>query len=352
VLSKDGTFGDKPDVAVVVFGEGPYAEFEGDRETLEYSPGDQHDLELLRRLRAKGVPTVAVFLSGRPMWVNPQINASDAFVAAWLPGSEGEGIADVLFSSAGAERYDFTGRLGFSWPQTAMPVSFDAAGTVSGAEFPRGWGLDYGSAGSTGSIDNRATLSEDPKIPAHWAASRGSLFHEGHVTAPWSIFVADDSAEVHLTTARQESPRGAVVAEADPDGVRAIWAGPQSGMFRISGRARDMRPQAGQGVALDVRYRVERTPQRSVLVGMRCAEPLCGTRAGAMLDVTKTLKNSPVGEWRTLSVPLSCFSAAGADLGSVVIPFAVETSGSFAITISDVSLQQKSAAAAKCPTTL
>jgi beta-glucosidase len=349
VLSTDGRFADKPNVAIVVFGEGPYAEFEGDRETLEYSPGDQHDLELLRRLHAKGVPTVAVFLSGRPMWVNPQINASDAFVAAWLPGSEGEGIADVLFSASGAEHYDFTGRLGFSWPQTAMPVSFDAAGSVSGALFPRGWGLDYRSTVTS------PALSEDPKIPAHWAASRGSLFHAGHVTAPWSIFVADDAAEtaeVHLTTTRQESPRGAVVAETDPDGVRATWAGTQSGMFRISGRASDMRQQAGQGVALDVRYRVDRTPDRGVAVGLRCAEPLCGARGGAMLDVTKILNNSTVGEWRNLSIPLSCFSAAGADLANVVIPFAVETSGRFAVTISEVSLQHKTSAVPKCPATI
>ena len=347
LLSKDGRFADKPDVAIVVFGEGPYAEFEGDRETLEYSPNDKHDLELLRRLRAKGVPTVAVFLSGRPMWVNPQINASDAFVAAWLPGSEGEGVADVLFRSAGAEHYDFTGRLAFSWPQTAMPASFDAAGNVSGALFPRGWGLDYLST------VNSLKLPEDPKIPAHWAASRGSLFHVGHVTAPWSIFVADDSAEVHLTTTRQESPRGAVVVETDRDGVRANWAGTQSGMFRISGRASDMRPQAGQGAALDVRYRVDRAPEHSVAVGLRCAEPLCGTRGGAMLDVTKILKNSAQGEWRTLSIPLSCFTAAGADLTSVVAPFAVETSGRFALTISEVSLEQKpSRLAPKCPGTI
>jgi beta-glucosidase len=346
VLSKDGRFTDKPDAAIVVFGEGPYAEFEGDRETLEYSPGDRHDLELLRRLRAKGVPTVTVFISGRPMWVNPQINASDAFVAAWLPGSEGAGVADVLFSSAGAEHYDFTGRLAFSWPQTAMPVSFDAAGGVSDALYARGWGLDYHST------VNSPQLSEDPKIPAHWAASRGSLFHAGHVTAPWSIFVADASAEVHLTTARQESPRRAVVAEADPAGVKANWAGTQSGMFRISGRASDMRAQAGQGMALAMRYRVDRAPEKSVAVGLRCAEPLCGAPGGAMLDVTKILKDSAVGEWRRLSIPLSCFSAAGADLANVVIPFAVETSGRFAVTISQISLQQEnSKAAASCPGT-
>ncbi len=128
-FSLDGRYTEKPDVAIVVFGENPYAEFQGDRETLEYSPDDKSDLNLLRRLRAAGIPTVAVFLSGRPMWVNPVINAAAAFVAAWLPGSEGEGIADVLFRAAdGTKPYDFTGRLGFSWPATAMPVTFDSTG--------------------------------------------------------------------------------------------------------------------------------------------------------------------------------------------------------------------------------
>jgi beta-glucosidase len=227
-----------------------------------------------------------------------------------------------------------------------MPVSFDASGVVSGALFARGWGLDYRSA------VNSPTLPEDPKIPARWAASRGSLFHAGHVTAPWSIFVADDTAEVHLTTARQESPRGAVVAEAEAAGVRAAWAGTQSGMLRISGRASDMRAQAEQGVALELRYRVDRAPEKPVAVGLRCAEPLCGARGGATLDVTRIFKNSALGEWRNLSIPLSCFSAAGADLADVVVPFAVETSGSFAVTISEISLQQEtSKTAAACPGT-
>jgi beta-glucosidase len=343
VLSKDGRFTEKPDDAIVVFGEGPYAEFEGDRENLEFSPDDKRALVLLRRLRAEGVPTVAVFLSGRPLWVNPQINASDAFVAAWLPGSEGEGVADVLFRSAGAEHYDFTGRLAFSWPQTAMPVTFDAAGNVSGALFARGWGLDYRSA------VNSPSLSEEPAIPERWRSPPGSLFHAAHVTAPWSIFVADDEAEVHLTTARQESPRGTVVVASEPDGSEVVWAGAQSGVFRISGRASDMRPKAGHGTALDVRYRVDRVPEQSVKIGLRCAEPLCGTRDGAMLDVTRVFKDSQPGKWRTLSIPLSCFAAAGADLARVEVPFAVETSGHFGLTISEVSLAQKAGRLGPCP---
>ena len=88
VLAVDGRYAVKPDVAVVVFGEDPYAEFQGDRPTLAYKPGNETDLALLKRLKADGIPVVAVFLSGRPLWVNREINAADAFVAAWLPGSE------------------------------------------------------------------------------------------------------------------------------------------------------------------------------------------------------------------------------------------------------------------------
>ncbi len=138
--------------------------------TWNSRPGDKHELRLLRRLRKLGVPTVAIFLSGRPLWVNPEINASDAFVAAWLPGSEGEGIADLLFRGAdGTVSHDFRGRLSFSWPRTAMPVKFDESGEASGALFARGAGLDYRSRSNLG------RLPEDPQIPPQWRCSDGQL---------------------------------------------------------------------------------------------------------------------------------------------------------------------------------
>jgi beta-glucosidase len=114
-LSRDGSFATKPDVAIVVFGEQPYAEMRGDVRTLEFEAGDKQSLALLKKLKAAGIPTVSVFLSGRPLWVNPELNQSDAFVAAWFPGSEGAGVADVL---VGGKR-DFTGKLSFSWPKSA-----------------------------------------------------------------------------------------------------------------------------------------------------------------------------------------------------------------------------------------
>src|SRR6185437_10387431 len=142
-LSRDGAFTEKPDVAIVVFGESPYAEIQGDRPSVEFSPGDQHDLRLLQRLRSRGIPVVSVFLSGRPLWVTPELEASDAFVAAWLPGGEGGGLADVIFRAPdGSVRFDFHGKLPFSWPRTPEQTGVDAnAGEPP--MFPYVYGLTY-----------------------------------------------------------------------------------------------------------------------------------------------------------------------------------------------------------------
>jgi beta-glucosidase len=350
VLSPDGHYKQKPDVAVVVFGEAPYAEFQGDRETLEYSPGNKSDLTLLRRLHAAGIPTVSVFISGRPLWVNPEMNASDAFVAAWLPGSEGEGIADVLFRAPdGSVPFDFAGRLAFSWPQTAMPVHFEAAGVVSGALYPDGYGLNYTDAPAT-AVAADAPLSEDPKIPAHFRAPNGSLFFASHPTAPWSMFVADGDAEVHVTTLHQASPHGAVSATLGKEGAAVAWDGSQSGMLRIAGRALDMGPPAAKGDTITVRYRVDQAPAGRVALGVRCTLPSCGTADGALLDVTQTFREAKIGAWNTLVVPVSCLKATGADLSSVEVPLAIETSGKFGVTVAQARLAARaSSGQAPCP---
>jgi len=141
-LAVDGSYSSRPDVAIVVFGERPYAERAGDLRSIEYQDGEQRDLALLRRLGAAGIPVVSVFLSGRPLAVDAEIDASDAFVAAWLPGSEGGGIADLLIgNSHGAPRYDFSGTLSFAWPASA-------AAAAPQSKFAPGYGLHY-PAGTT-----------------------------------------------------------------------------------------------------------------------------------------------------------------------------------------------------------
>ena len=117
-LSVDGSYNEKPDVAIVVFGEEPYAEGHGDRDNLEFQRGNKSALALLKKMKSDGIPVVSLFISGRAMWVNAELNASDAFVAVWLPGTEGQGVSDVLFTKLNGEiNYDFKGKLSYSWPK-------------------------------------------------------------------------------------------------------------------------------------------------------------------------------------------------------------------------------------------
>ena len=103
--------------------------------TLEHAVSHPEDLAVIRRIQERGIPIVTVLVSGRPLVVNAELEASDAFVAAWLPGSEGQGVADVLFGD-----HDFQGRLSFSWPRR------DADNPNRGDDpdlslFPYGFGL-------------------------------------------------------------------------------------------------------------------------------------------------------------------------------------------------------------------
>jgi beta-glucosidase len=143
VLSEDGALASADfDAIVAVIGESPYAEGQGDirkPQTIEHTLRHPEDLALLERLRrsAPGVPIVTVFLSGRPLYANAEINRSDAFVAAWLPGGEGGCIAEVLFGE-----HDFHGRLTFTWPSRDTDSSLNR-GDDGEALFPYGFGLTY-----------------------------------------------------------------------------------------------------------------------------------------------------------------------------------------------------------------
>jgi beta-glucosidase len=148
-LSADGSYATRPEVAIVVFGERPYAEGAGDLRSIEYQAGARRDLQLLQRLRAQHIAVVSVFLSGRPLAVDAEIDASDAFVAAWLPGSEGGGVADLVVGDAhGAPRYDFSGTLSFAWPASAAVRTAATPQT----RFALGYGLNY-PAGTVGACN-------------------------------------------------------------------------------------------------------------------------------------------------------------------------------------------------------
>lgn len=132
--SADGTGAQGATVGVVVIGEKPYAEMMGDRKTLAL---DAADVAAVKNMKAAGIPVVVVLVSGRPMIINDVLADADAFVAAWLPGTEGQGVSDVLFGD-----YKPTGKLSFAWPRSDEQLPLGTA-TKADVLFKNGFGLKY-----------------------------------------------------------------------------------------------------------------------------------------------------------------------------------------------------------------
>jgi len=134
-LSADGQTEGSFDGAIVVIGEDPYTEMEGDSDSLYLSDTDK---QTLANVQALGIPYTIVLITGRPLIVNQEIEASDAFLVAWLPGTEGNGVSDVLFGDVAP-----SGKLSFSWPRSMdnVPVNYDDEGYDP--LYKLGYGLTY-----------------------------------------------------------------------------------------------------------------------------------------------------------------------------------------------------------------
>lgn len=189
--SPQGEYQSRPDVVIVVLAEPPYAEGAGDRTSLDWP--SSAELARLQPLRDEGVPVITILFTGRPMWVNPEINQSDAFLVSWLPGTEASGIADVIFSIDDA---DASGKLPFPWPGGAINAA-DPSLPVGAHLFPRGYGLSF--------TDSEALplISEDPNNALGGVVGDGGGGTEPPTTPPVSPptatdpFVVLDNGEVN-----------------------------------------------------------------------------------------------------------------------------------------------------------
>jgi len=135
--SIDGTGAEGAALGIAVVGELPYAEGVGDREDLSL---DEGDVATINNMKKAGIPVVVIVISGRPMIVNDILPQADALVAAFLPGTEGQGITDVLFGD-----FSPTGKLSYSWPRSnaELPMNINMPTEKYNPLFPIGYGLSY-----------------------------------------------------------------------------------------------------------------------------------------------------------------------------------------------------------------
>ncbi|PZT10325.1 1,4-beta-D-glucan glucohydrolase [Stenotrophomonas maltophilia] len=334
VLAVDGRYAVKPDVAVVVFGEDPYAEFQGDRPTLAYKPGNETDLALLKRLKAEGIPVVAVLLSGRPLWVNREINAADAFVAAWLPGSEGAGIADVLLRrSDGRVQHDFKGKLSFSWPRTATQYANNVGQKDYDPLFAFGFGLTYADNGDL------AALPEASGVTGNEGAT-GVFFARGDAGPGMALRLEQASGQgLTVTRVPDALPDDRLKITgvdhlAQEDGRRLAWSGKGEAVAALqSHTALDLQRESNGDLMLLTTLRVDAAPHGEAWLSVGC-----GAGCSARVAIGASLAALPQGQWKRVGVPLKCLAKAGAKLDAIDRPWSVVTGDAMTISVSRVAL--------------
>ncbi len=302
IVSVDGRFETKPDVAVVVVGEKPYAEFEGDVPDLAFRMKSGEE-ELIARLKSQGIRVVVVFLSGRPMFTGKLINQADAFVAAWLPGTQGRGVADVLVAAAnGRPLRDFSGRLPFAWPA-------DARAPIAAPLFPAGYGLSYTKTANVGRVN------EEARVDLALSSQATNFIVRGKSPAPWRLDIDGAVSSRPVDLSAQEDAR------------QFSWY--RDGMFAINGPAVDLMPQLAAGSALLIDWRVEQ----------RASGPVRLSLGEATLDLGDAADSKAVGTVMQTRIPLRCFSEAGAKLGAVSSPLRIAAPKGFVATIRNVRIE-------------
>ena len=319
IFSKDGDTSIKADVVIAVYGEDPYAEFQGDRENLAFIPNG-FDTKKLSTYKENGIPIVSVFLSGRPMWANTEINNSDSFVAAWLPGSEGGGISDMLFKTDPS--FDFTGRLSFTWPASAV-----VSKNNNQALFKIGYGLSYT---STDQID---FLSENSGLENSEIASTGEYFNKGDVVAPWDIWLISGKLEKQIASF-PSSVGGLIISKTDhmaqEDALRINWTKSDGDYFRISSvKPNDLTRQSNGAMKLAFNAKSFTGSDSTLQIG-QCDDSF---------NCDKTLEIKISSEWQEYLIPLSNFEELGIDMSKIISSILIKAEAGVDIGLSNVRLE-------------
>ena len=306
------------DVAIVVFGEKPYAEFQGDIATVDYQPEGKRDLALLKSLKAEGVPVVAVFLSGSsPLWTN---SGDQRLRRLCRRLAAGHGRRRRRRRADCPGRTDRSATISpaawpYPWPRRADQAPLDPGAPGYDPQFPYGYGLSYARGAAV------AMLSEDPGATVA-GPNVDHYFAKGHAIAPWRL---SSSGDVTVQGDRRRSAG----ERAHP----ALWSGASEGVLAFTGPATDLSRQTTGAMALSIRYRLDTPASGPASLSMACG-PGCEGR----VDVSSALAAPAGPQWRTLNVRLSCFKAVGALMDRVDGPLKLSTSGRLAIAFSDIGL--------------
>ncbi|MFC0250978.1 glycoside hydrolase family 3 N-terminal domain-containing protein [Massilia consociata] len=315
------------DVVVAVVGERPYAEGDGDigpSGTLRHSGRYPEDLAVLQAVAGKGKPVVTVFVSGRPLYVNDLLNLSDVFVAAWLPGTEGKGVSDLLV--AGPKRYDFTGKLPFSWPKSACQTDLNVGDRNYAPLFAYGYGLKTATRSKVGKLDAAypaGGCGVSNTFPVFSQADRASFPLAITSSGQQLVLGADLNATFRLPGVTVQTAQ----VNTQQDAKLVTWTGPATIEAR-GARAMVLPAAASANAALRFDTIVSGAPAGKVSMRM----------GGGAVDATALFARLAGKGKQTVKIPLACFQARGTDLAKVDTPFSVSSDAAFAAAFTNIEI--------------
>lgn len=317
------------DVIVAVIGETPYAEGAGDIgpiDNLKHSQRYPEDLTLLKKVNGKGIPVVTLLVSGRPAYVNDLINLSDSFVLTWLPGSEGGGVADLLFQTADSgKRIDFRGRLPFDWPSRACPESGQAS------QFVRGYGLSYQSAQSIGHLPEdhyQQGCGSQLSLPLYVLNERPGIALNLRSGDQLQALGRDLNSEFTLPTIAARTTQ----INTQQDAKLISWTG--AAAFSADASHPIGLSGALSGGVLQLDLMLHKKNQAPVYLSMGCGSACEGKR----VDLGPVLANLPLQKRQTLQIPLSCLAQPGQRISQISQPFKIETGAGFTAAFANIQI--------------
>ncbi len=275
------------------------------------------------------------------MFANDLLNLSDTSISAWLPGSEGKGVSDLLIE--GQQRHDFRGVLPFSWPKSACQIKLNVGDKDYAPLFAYGYGLKVATRSKLGKLDEsypQGGCSAGNTFPVFSQADRLSYplaIRSGQQT---TVLGADLNASFKLpnitvTTAQVNTQQ---------DAKLGAWTGPATLEAR-GARAIVLPSAALKDGALRFDTIVAKAPAGKVTISMRQGS------TSVDLDATALFKRLAVGAKNTVAIPLSCFQAKGLDLARVDTPFAVTSDAAFSAAFANIEIAggaAKEAGAVQC----
>ena len=266
------------------------------------------------------------------MWVNKELNNSDAFVAAWLPGTEGDGIAEVLFGRTHAgKKIDFKGKLSFSWPREADNTNLNRNTSYYDPLFPFGYGLSY---------EDDTYLEILPEtLPDQRKLKLGEIFLQGWPSEQYRVILQSPSEALLIdkkasSTKDNEISSEIIDGKVQEDTHRIKINKGTSGWFLTTKKPLNLVNEEQASGILTFDLRVNKKSEKPIIF-----TTVCGNKCNVSFDMQDFFGKLAIGNWTTIGIPLKCLKQNGVNLKKITAPMGILSDGNWEFDIGKVYLE-------------